>query len=58
MRMAETTGAGDAIMIPHEDEVFPVPAEVAKAAHCDEAAYQEMYRRSIDDPEGFWGEQA
>ena len=45
-------------MIPHEDEVFPVPAEVAQAAHCDDAAYQEMYRRSIEDPEGFWGDQA
>jgi len=45
-------------MIPHQDEVFPVPADVAKAAHCDEAKYMAMYERSIEDPDGFWGEQA
>jgi acetyl-CoA synthetase len=45
-------------MIPHQDEVFPVPADVAKAAHCDEARYKAMYERSIEDPDGFWGEQA
>ncbi|MDX1541787.1 MAG: AMP-binding protein, partial [Geminicoccaceae bacterium] len=39
-------------------EIIPVPDEIARAAHCDEARYQEMYRRSIEDPEGFWGEQA
>ncbi|MGY9013483.1 MAG: acetate--CoA ligase, partial [Rhodobacterales bacterium] len=39
-------------------EVFPVPTDVAKAAHCDEAKYMAMYERSIEDPDGFWGEQA
>ena len=39
-------------------EVFPVPETVAKASHCDNAKYQAMYRRSLDDPEGFWREQA
>ena len=38
------------------DELFPVPASVAQAAHVDRAAYDEMYRRSVEDPEGFWGE--
>ena len=42
----------------HEVKLYPVPAEVAKHAHIDEAAYKEMYQRSVDDPEGFWGEQA
>ncbi len=37
-------------------EVFPVPASVAKAALVDDAAYQAMYRRSVEDPDGFWGE--
>ncbi|MEE8173146.1 MAG: AMP-binding protein, partial [Alphaproteobacteria bacterium] len=45
-------------MIPHENEIFPVSPEIARAAHCDDAAYREMYARSIDDPEGFWAEQA
>jgi acetyl-CoA synthetase len=38
------------------DELFPVPADVAAAAHVDRATYDEMYRRSVEDPEGFWGE--
>jgi acetyl-CoA synthetase len=37
-------------------QVYPVPEETAKAAHVDKATYHEMYRRSIDDPEGFWAE--
>jgi acetyl-CoA synthetase len=39
-------------------DVFPVPEAFARASHCDEARYQAMYRRSIEDPEGFWREQA
>jgi len=42
----------------HEVKVYPVPAEMAKSAHIDEATYMEMYKRSVDDPEGFWAEQA
>ena len=40
-----------------ENSVFPVLEEVAKNAWCDEATYSQMYGQSIDDPEGFWGEQ-
>ena len=40
------------------DKVYPVSAETAAKAHIDAAKYDEMYRRSVDDPEGFWGEQA
>ena len=39
-------------------EVFPVPEAIAGASHCDNAKYLEMYQRSIEDPEGFWREQA
>jgi acetyl-CoA synthetase len=39
-------------------EVFPVPETVARASHCDNAKYLEMYQRSLDDPDGFWREQA
>ncbi|MCB9928355.1 MAG: acetate--CoA ligase [Alphaproteobacteria bacterium] len=38
------------------DELFPVTPAVAQSAHVDRAAYDEMYRRSVEDPEGFWGE--
>jgi acetyl-CoA synthetase len=38
-------------------EEFPVPDEWANRAWADDAKYQEMYQRSIDDPEGFWGDE-
>jgi acetyl-CoA synthetase len=42
-----------------EDRVFPPPAEfAAKAWIGSEAEYERMYQRSIEDPEGFWGEAA
>ncbi len=40
------------------DEIFPVPDAVAREAHIDAARYEELYRRSLEDPEGFWAEQA
>ncbi len=39
-------------------KVYDVPADVAAHAHIDAAQYEEMYQRSVDDPEGFWAEQA
>ncbi len=38
--------------------LFPVPDAVAGSAWIDEAGYFRMYQASIDDPEGFWREQA
>ena len=35
----------------------PVPANF-KDAHINAERYQAMYQRSIDDPDGFWAEQA
>jgi len=36
---------------------YPPPADFAAAAHVSsEAQYNEMYERSISDPEGFWAE--
>ncbi len=40
------------------EQVYPVPADWASKAHCDNAKYLEMYQRSVDDPDGFWAEQA
>ncbi|SDF24883.1 MULTISPECIES: acetate--CoA ligase [Thalassobaculum] len=37
-------------------DILEVPAEFAANALVDTAKYQEMYKRSIEDPEGFWGE--
>ncbi|MBK7540948.1 MAG: acetate--CoA ligase [Candidatus Competibacteraceae bacterium] len=39
-------------------KVYPVPAEVASKAWINNDQYLSMYKRSIDDPEGFWAEQA
>ena len=41
-----------------ENKIYPVPAEVAAKAWINEAQYNAMYQRSVDDPEGFWAEQA
>jgi len=35
---------------------FPVPDELAKTAWVDNAKYLEMYKKSVEDSEGFWGE--
>lgn len=40
-----------------ESHVFPVPDELAKSAWADNDKYLEMYKQSVEDPEGFWGEQ-
>jgi len=39
-----------------EDLVFPVPEEIAKAAWINNETYLAWYKKSIDDPEGFWAE--
>jgi len=42
-----------------EKRTFPPPDELAERAHVKSPdQYQEMYDRSINDPEGFWLEQA
>ena len=41
-----------------EDKLYDVPADWKKRAYIDDAKYQEMYARSIKDPNGFWAEQA
>jgi acetyl-CoA synthetase len=42
-----------------ENRVFPPPEEFAKQAHIKSLAeYEAMYRRSVDDPEGFWADAA
>ncbi|MEQ1647839.1 MAG: acetate--CoA ligase [Hyphomicrobiaceae bacterium] len=38
------------------EKIYNVPAEWASRAWVDDAKYQAMYKRSVEDPEGFWGE--
>jgi len=40
------------------EKIYDVPAEWQKRALVDDAKYQEMYARSIKDPDGFWAEHA
>ena len=41
-----------------DDPIYPVPAEFAAQANISAAQYDEMYQQSVEDPEGFWSEQA
>jgi acetyl-CoA synthetase len=40
-----------------EENIYPVPEAVAKEAWCTNDQYLEMYKRSVEDSEGFWSEQ-
>ncbi|MBK1721122.1 acetate--CoA ligase [Thiocystis violacea] len=41
-----------------EEKVYPVPADIAAKTHINAEQYASLYQRSIDDPNGFWAEQA
>ncbi|MEN8107558.1 MAG: acetate--CoA ligase [Pseudomonadota bacterium] len=41
-----------------DSKIYDIPAAYADHALIDEAQYQSMYTRSIEDPQGFWAEQA
>lgn len=36
--------------------IYPVPAHIKDATLVDKNKYNTLYKQSIDDPEGFWGE--
>ena len=40
------------------EEVYPVPREWAEEALINSERYAEMYRESIEDPDGFWRREA
>ncbi len=40
-----------------DHSLFPVSPAWQARAHLDQTAYQRLYRRSVEDPEGFWAEQ-
>jgi acetyl-CoA synthetase len=41
-----------------EVKTYPVPADFAAQANVTAEQYDAMYQRSVEDPAGFWGEQA
>ncbi|WP_425352937.1 acetyl-coenzyme A synthetase N-terminal domain-containing protein, partial [Allosediminivita pacifica] len=40
------------------DKTYAPSDEIVRNAHVDAARYEELYKQSVEDPEGFWGEQA
>ncbi len=46
-------GIGDTMS---ENQLFTPSQEQAEHAHIDDAGYQQMYRQSIEDNDGFWAE--
>ncbi len=42
--------------MPDGASIFPVNEKVAETALIDQATYDAWYKRSIEDPDGFWGE--
>ncbi len=40
------------------EKVYPVDPEFAAQANVNAEQYEAMYKQSVDDPEGFWAEQA
>ncbi|MCE8016405.1 acetate--CoA ligase [Halomonas sp. MCCC 1A17488] len=41
-----------------DQKVYPVRDDIAANAWIDRDKYQALYKQSVDDPEGFWAEQA
>src|SRR3569833_1005419 len=41
-----------------DDKIYEISAEWKQRGFVNEAKYQEMYQRSVKDPNGFWAEQA
>ncbi len=39
-------------------KIYQVPATIAATAHLTQEKYDRMYRRSVNEPEAFWSEQA
>ena len=55
--MAEDKKAIDSLM--NESRTFPPPANIQSVAHISSMEqYDEMYKRSVEDSDGFWLEQA
>jgi acetyl-CoA synthetase len=56
--MSTADNSGVIRSIAREGRTFAPPPAAKARALVDEATYETLYRRSIEDPEGFWGEMA
>ena len=41
-----------------EEKIYPVPSAISASAHINAERYADMYRRSLQDADAFWAEQA
>ena len=41
-----------------DEKIYPVTANISERSHLDSNRFDSMYRKSIDNPEEFWAEQA
>src|SRR5428012_3314 len=56
---SDANASGTIQSVSREARKFPPPADFASRALIgDAAAYEKLYRRAIDDPEGFWADTA
>ncbi|TPV56522.1 acetate--CoA ligase [Aestuariibacter sp. GS-14] len=39
-------------------KIYPVPESIKASTHLTQEQYEQMYKQSVDDPDGFWGEYA
>ncbi len=39
-------------------KTYPVPDNILEQTHLTQEQYEQMYKKSVEDPEGFWGEYA
>ncbi|MEF2278788.1 acetate--CoA ligase [Deinococcus sp. YIM 134068] len=56
--MTQSTAADHIDAMLHEERVIAPSAEFAARARVSREEYETRYRRSLDDPDGFWGEVA
>src|ERR1051325_5042793 len=57
--MSDDSGRADIDSVLKEHRVFQPPADFASHAHVpDRSRYDALYQWSMDDPEGFWREEA
>ncbi len=57
-RMSAQTAPVSTSSLLQENRTFPPSPDVVKRAYINAEQYQQMYDRSIKDPDGFWLEQA
>ncbi len=42
----------------NNNDLFPIPEKATRGNHITTEQYRELYQRSVQDPEGFWADQA